>query len=209
LAYDRNLDERLTELSAIMLHELPVAERALCQGLLAELQLRRGAEQDAGAAADYVLDSMLRNPPTAWHIVPGLRGMANVYLAQLERVPSATRDAKPLQKAQLAARALADFARRSKACRALASRLSARILLYQGRRRAARRACLQSLQIARQLSLHLDEALACAEMAGIVHDIVERRTWHQRADVCFERTGTTHAATSPRLGRAIHERGFQ
>jgi adenylate cyclase len=168
LAENADVSASLAAFEAVRSEALPVSERLLCTGLRAAAELRCGAVEAALASADAGLASMLKSPPTAWHIVPGVRGLAETYLSLLEdgRVAHPQRQ-ELLRKARRACDAIARFAKASRACRPLALRLQARVLHLSGRPHRARPYAQRSLLAARELSLGLDERLAERELARL------------------------------------------
>ena len=161
LAQGADVSEHMAELERIPTATLPISERLLCMGLLAEAQLCTGAKDAARRSADSALASMRQSPPTAWHVVPGIKGVAETYFGLLESSELAAPErAALLQHAHHACRAMAEFARRSRSCRPLALRFKARLLLQQGRKVQARAAARDSVRAARALSLDGDARVA-------------------------------------------------
>jgi len=165
LAQGAEVSQHMAELERIPTTTLPLSERLLCTGLLAQAQLCTGARAAARRSADSVLASMRQSPPTAWHVVPGIKGVAETYLGLLESnelgVPER---ADLLQQARRACRAITEFARRSRSCRPLALRVKARLLLQEGQHAQARTATRESVRAARALSLDADARIGEREL---------------------------------------------
>jgi hypothetical protein len=169
------------------MQSLPVSERLLCQGLLAEAQFRTGARADALASANAALASLLQSPPTAWHLVPGVSGIAETYFGLLEHAETTSQQRRELgMKAKMTCRAVREFSRRSRAARPLALRLQARLMLLEGNEAGAARLASESLLAARRLALVRDEQLAELELTRVSSGGAQTQTQTQQTPGGFK-----------------------
>ena len=150
------------------------ADRLLCLGLAALVELRCGNTAAALELADQGLVTVTQSEPTAWHLTSALCGLAETFLAAAERVGLPGRRRETLElKARAACAALRRYSRRIPVAEPSALLMGARYAALAGRPASARRCRARALRAALRYDMEAGsklgfEALAEGSVSGLV-----------------------------------------
>jgi adenylate cyclase len=147
-------------LADVQTPELHRADRLLCQGMIARARLALGQRPEALAAADAAFELLAASVPTAWHVTPGVSGVAEVYLA----VAEATADRALLARAGRACDLLRRYSRTTRISAPRADLLAGRFERLRGNADRAFALWRRAARTAAALQLHVDWAAALREL---------------------------------------------
>jgi len=168
LALERGLplDDLLRELETLEGVGLHRADLLQCMGLAAHAQLKQGRLEEALRRADEALALLETAVPTAWHLLPGLAGIAEVFLA----AANADRASRIIgAKATRACRLLQRYSRSTPISTPRAAVLAGRDAWLRGHSRRARTLWHFAEARAAALDMPRDRAAAARELAqGVI-----------------------------------------
>lgn len=156
-----DLVERVKAIQSQGLHS---ADRLRCQGLEALALLLMGETTEAMAAAEAGLKNISDGAPTAWHIIAGIGGVAEVYLRLWEDCVSGAEAGRLKSKSQQSCRAIRRFVRKVPISQPRADILCGRYELLCGRRSQAERLWRRAIKAAERFDMPSEKGLALYEM---------------------------------------------
>jgi class 3 adenylate cyclase/tetratricopeptide (TPR) repeat protein len=168
------------------------ADEIMAYGLLAALELRVGRFDGAVGYADKALAVMMAVTPTLVYNLEAYAAVADVYLTGCTLAPAGARNDFAV-KAKQAGESLRGFARVFRVARPRSKLISAREKQLAGDVEAALRESRESLQLAKQLGMPYEQALAHRQIAALLPQRDGRRSNElEHALQLFERLSTRY-----------------
>jgi class 3 adenylate cyclase len=142
------------------------ADRLLCLGLAALVELRCGNAAAALELADQGLVTVTQSEPTAWHLTSALCGLAETFLVAAEGggLPGHRRETLELR-ARAACAALRRYSWRIPVAEPSALMMNARYAAHSGRHASARRRRAQALRAALRYDIEAGSKLGLEPLA--------------------------------------------